>query len=288
MSADSLCSSCGRELPAGFPGATLSCACGHRVSIPTPVSVRPPVSHGPYRGGGGIAPNDEADIVCPYCSNRCPALARVCPHCDVRLENVRCARCYSLQSPGAFDCQRCGQRLELEPLLDATDAPCPRCHAPLEAAATAEDGRLHECPRCGGVFVPKEVLAELLTRAELSGPFPEPAKRPVPALEEVRYLTCPQCHASMNRMNFGRVSGVIVDVCKPHGTWFDGGELTRVIAFAAGGGLVKTRAREAEDQKLQEKERARLHLELTTLHDRRRVEERVDEWSALLRTFFFW
>jgi len=37
----------------------------------------------------------------------------------------------------------------------------------------------------------------------------------------------------MNRINFGRTSGVIVDVCKKHGTWFDGGELTQVIAFAA-------------------------------------------------------
>ena len=52
----------------------------------------------------------------------------------------------------------------------------------------------------------------------------------------------------MNRVNFGKVSGVIVDVCKLHGTWFDAGELTRVVAFAAGGGLERTRAREKLEQ----------------------------------------
>lgn len=277
------CSSCGRELPEAFPGATLSCACGQRTSLPSPVSSRPTAS-GPYRGSS-VAPNEESELTCPYCSNRCPSLARVCPHCDVRLENVRCGRCYSLQQPGAFNCQRCGQALELEPMLDATDAPCPRCMKPLEASAL--DG-MHECPHCGGHFVPKDTLAELLTRAEVSGPFAEPPKRKIPPLEEVRYVSCPLCHASMNRLNFGRVSGVIVDVCKLHGTWFDGGELTRVIAFAAGGGLAKTRAREAEDKKVAVKEREKLHMELSMLQGRREAEERVVEWRALLRDLFFW
>ena len=281
------CSSCGRELPAAFPGATVSCVCGHRASLPSP-NVTPRERAGPYRGGQAAPRADDADVVCPYCSNRCPALARVCPHCDVRLENVRCGRCYSLQEPGAFDCQRCGQPLELEPMLDATDAPCPRCKLPLEAAATGDDGRLHECPRCGGVFVPKDVLAELLVRAELSGPFSDPPKQKFPSLDEVRYVSCPLCHSSMNRLNFGRVSGIIVDVCKPHGTWFDGGELTRVMAFAAGGGLAKTRAREAEDLKQQAKERDKQQQDLAIARGRLEAEETLRDWRHLLRELFFW
>jgi hypothetical protein len=51
----------------------------------------------------------------------------------------------------------------------------------------------------------------------------------------------------MNRKNFGSVSGVIVDVCKQHGTWFDLGELPRVLAFVAGGGMDRTRARVAAE-----------------------------------------
>lgn len=36
----------------------------------------------------------------------------------------------------------------------------------------------------------------------------------------------------MNRKNFGKQSGVLVDVCTMHGVWFDRGELDVVAAFA--------------------------------------------------------
>lgn len=41
----------------------------------------------------------------------------------------------------------------------------------------------------------------------------------------------------MTRMTFGRRSGVEVDVCSGHGTWFDGQELAAILAFAREGGL---------------------------------------------------
>ena len=44
------------------------------------------------------------------------------------------------------------------------------------------------------------------------------------------------------RKNFGRRSGVIVDWCGRHGTWFDPDELERVAAFVAAGGLVEPAA----------------------------------------------
>ena len=44
----------------------------------------------------------------------------------------------------------------------------------------------------------------------------------------------------MNRRNFGRTSGVIVDCCGAHGTWFDADELERVGKFVAAGGLAST------------------------------------------------
>jgi Zn-finger nucleic acid-binding protein len=55
----------------------------------------------------------------------------------------------------------------------------------------------------------------------------------------------------MNRSVFGRVSGVIVDVCKNHGVWFDGGELSEVLLFLESGGLGKMRERELDDLKEQ-------------------------------------
>ena len=46
----------------------------------------------------------------------------------------------------------------------------------------------------------------------------------------------------MNRVNFARCSGVIVDICKQHGTWFDRDELSRIVEFIHGGGLNASRA----------------------------------------------
>jgi Zn-finger nucleic acid-binding protein len=51
----------------------------------------------------------------------------------------------------------------------------------------------------------------------------------------------------MNRINFARCSGVIVDVCKGHGTWFDRDELSRIVEFIRGGGLEASRVREKEE-----------------------------------------
>jgi hypothetical protein len=41
----------------------------------------------------------------------------------------------------------------------------------------------------------------------------------------------------MQRRNFGRRSGVIVDWCGSHGTWLDANEMEDVAAFVLGGGL---------------------------------------------------
>jgi hypothetical protein len=46
----------------------------------------------------------------------------------------------------------------------------------------------------------------------------------------------------MNRKNFGGTSGIIVDVCAKHGTFFDTGELPRVLAFVRRGGLTRAQA----------------------------------------------
>lgn len=57
---------------------------------------------------------------------------------------------------------------------------------------------------------------------------------------QVRYLRCPSCSELMNRQNFGKISGVLVDVCREHGIWFDAGEINAVIAFVEEGGMVKS------------------------------------------------
>ncbi|MBX3202914.1 MAG: zf-TFIIB domain-containing protein [Labilithrix sp.] len=252
-----------------------------------------PAPGGPYRASCAVAAA-PLDVTCPYCGNTCSATLRVCPSCDVRFESVRCASCYTLQPPGTFSCGRCRRPLELEAALDVTDAPCPRCTSPLEAAGGAGewvDARLHECPRCGGMFVPRDALADILCRAEQGGPLAALPERGIGALEQVRYIPCPLCRSSMNRMNFGKVSGVIVDVCRAHGTWFDGGELTRVVAFAASGGLGRTREREERERKEREEHARSAFIpppQALPLQRLRRDTERLEQWRSFLGALFSW
>jgi Zn-finger nucleic acid-binding protein len=41
----------------------------------------------------------------------------------------------------------------------------------------------------------------------------------------------------MNRLNFGKTSGILVDACKAHGTWFDRGELDDIVAAVEHGAV---------------------------------------------------
>jgi Zn-finger nucleic acid-binding protein len=60
----------------------------------------------------------------------------------------------------------------------------------------------------------------------------------------VTYAPCPQCGQLMNRLNFARCSGVIVDICKQHGTWFDRDELRQIVEFLRAGGMDVARQKE--------------------------------------------
>ncbi|MDH3744461.1 MAG: zf-TFIIB domain-containing protein [Acidobacteriota bacterium] len=71
------------------------------------------------------------------------------------------------------------------------------------------------------------------------------------------YRPCPVCGKLMNRQNYGRRSGVILDSCSEHGLWFDHGELETILRWVRDGGLA--RADELEHEKRREEVRARNH-----------------------------
>jgi len=80
----------------------------------------------------------------------------------------------------------------------------------------------------------------------LGAALPQPARQsPTKAeAERIRYVPCPQCGQLMNRINFARCSGVVVDICKGHGTWFDRDELSAIVQFIRGGGLEVSRQKD--------------------------------------------
>ena len=126
---------------------------------------------------------------------------------------------------------------------------CPRCKIPLGLILLGAT-QLDECSGCKGVWTDLETLNSIRTNSlklaevdALAAPKNKPTQY-VPEMNPVRYLPCPVCATLMNRLNFGKISGVIVDVCREHGTWFDPGELQHVVEFIRTGGMDESRRRE--------------------------------------------
>jgi Zn-finger nucleic acid-binding protein len=109
----------------------------------------------------------------------------------------------------------------------------------LEPGYRAVEWYVQACERCGGAWVDRSTLAELVRSAsqiaESRGSSESIPRRIVE--DPVVYRGCPGCGQMMHRRNFGRISGVVVDECRSCGTWFDAGELEAVLDFVRAGGL---------------------------------------------------
>ncbi len=193
---------------------------------------------GPYRTTQG------AHARCTTCLADLSPEARVCAQCGAERPSVRCASCMSLNTIGSDKCASCGKELGLEAELTPTQLLCPRGCGPLSASMPG----VAECERCGGLFVEAGPLAQMVAdhRPAKDAPRHTPSiRRPELVPEaEVHYLPCPSCNVRMNRTVFGKSSGVVVDVCKLHGTWFDARELTASLAFVEAGGIELVERRE--------------------------------------------
>lgn len=179
-------------------------------------------------------------------------LSRHCNYCGSPIATLRCGQCFSMNVAEALHCSGCGAELGLLHVQQSTasDRICPRCNGRSLDAFQSGDGILHDCGCCGGQFVPHPMLALLVKRHQANPLFNEQRlHRQNPLSDKLIYLPCPDCRELMLRRNFGRVSGIIVDVCAKHGTWFDVGELSRILAFVSKGGMTVGQATLEEDQR---------------------------------------
>lgn len=170
---------------------------------------------------------------------------RQCTYCSVELASVRCWRCFDLSFAGNPRCAGCGATLGLEGDLGETESTCPDCKETLHLIEVGEH-RVQECNRCGGLLVDHETLQHLTHARETEAgvSMPGQVKRRTLDGGSVRYRGCPTCASIMTPRNFGGRSGILVDVCKAHGVWFDEDELTHVLDFVASGGLRDQRKNE--------------------------------------------
>jgi Zn-finger nucleic acid-binding protein len=168
---------------------------------------------------------------------------------------MACPKCFGAVFVGMKHCPHCGAKAERHVDESAT-LTCPGCKGAMQRV-TVGHTPLFECTGCASTWLDASTFTKLcLDREEhgaiaaMVGPGVEAKK---PAAGPVRYLPCPTCQRFMNRQNFAKRSGVIIDVCKNHGTWFEAHELQACMAFIDSGGLEKMRAAEAEKRREQDR-----------------------------------
>lgn len=198
---------------------------------------------------------------CPNCGGAVMSVRTKCEFCGSRLKTVGCSKCLGLMFLGSKFCGRCGAPAYAAELLDDAEAgDCPRCKIKLHHLKI-DEVHIRECERCGGFWSSVNTFESLCATREhqasvlgFAGSYAHADTDP----PTVSYVPCPDCKQLMNRSNFARSSGVIIDRCKQHGIWFDAGELPKIIDFIDNGGM--DRAREKEKIAIQD-ERSRLRDE---------------------------
>lgn len=209
---------------------------------------------------------DASSLHCPNCGAAAEPQATRCVYCKARLATISCPQCFALMFAGTRFCPACGTpaaRVEQEP----ADGRCPGCRKTLHRVSLGAAALL-ECGTCDGVWVDaadfERICADNESRAAVLHKWTTPP--PKAPERQVRYRPCVRCGKLMNRVNFGRQSGVVVDVCRGHGTFLDPGELHAIVSFVESGGLDRMRAREIqelkeEQRRLQEVQRMQaIHL----------------------------
>jgi Zn-finger nucleic acid-binding protein len=196
---------------------------------------------------------DAQTLNCPMCGAAASSDASKCEHCGARLATVACPSCFGLMFSGQKYCPHCGA-LAVQVAAESASLPCPKCKVAMNRVQLGKTS-MTECPQCEGLWVDvasfKEICAD---REEQSVVLGAAALQPLPPINpddmlNFHYVKCPQCAGIMNRVNFARCSGVIIDVCGQHGSWFDRDELRRIIEFIRNGGMSIAREREIESLK---------------------------------------
>lgn len=147
---------------------------------------------------------------------------------------------------GSKHCQRCGAAAAVPDVKEAKGRQCPRCRSEM-VSVTIGSATVLECERCLGLWLDVPSFEKICADHEQQSAVLGVASHATEAAHEtskIHYVPCPECSQLMNRINFARCSGVIVDFCKQHGTWFDRDELSRIVEFINGGGLNASRAKE--------------------------------------------
>lgn len=173
--------------------------------------------------------------------------------------NTICAHCAARISDAARFCHHCGQPVDAVAADQGeSESTCPACgrgHRLRSRSFEAEGLAVLECGACAGLWLSNAALDVLVERAKArsveGGTAPRPSGLPASPGRGPLYRPCVVCGKMMNRQNYGRRSGVIVDRCAQHGSWFDDQELAHVLKWVRSGGLEQTRILDQERERIE-------------------------------------
>jgi len=180
---------------------------------------------------------------------------------------ARCSCCNAPLPDGSQMCEYCRSRTDIDlkgihfytTHESETARICPRCNVKLKTIDLKLNGTflIERCEDCLGLFFDPNEL-EALLEASVTNIFKIDRNgldsinlRRQAEQQPISYLKCPICAQLMHRVNFGTRSGVIVDRCKDHGVWLDGGELRHLMEWMKMGGKLLDQERQ-EQARLEE------------------------------------
>ncbi len=209
---------------------------------------------------------------CPNCGAAVASDHTQCEFCKSRLKTVACPSCFGLMFMGSKFCGHCGAiaaPINVD-IYDESGGDCPRCRRGMERLQIGETS-VRGCTRCDGLWMDAATFETICAdRERQSAVLGFLDRRTVHAqrITKVNYVPCPDCGELMNRNNFAKASGVIVDICKQHGLWFDADELPAIVSFIQKGGMELARQRELTEIK-DERSRLREDQRKQADHERR-------------------
>ncbi len=198
---------------------------------------------------------------CPNCGAAAKPDSVACVYCGSSIATRICPACFGSVAVTMQHCPLCGAAVTDSQIME-TETPlrCPLCETELSQVKIGNH-TLHECMQCGGLWLDKESFRNICRREEeqtaiLHFRFEhKPENSKVGEKRKRAYIPCPACGELMNHKSFSRGSGIVLDWCRDHGSWFDRHELQQIIAYIRNGGLNKSRERE---RMYLEEEKARL------------------------------
>jgi len=184
---------------------------------------------------------------CPNCGAAVESDRTQCEFCKSRLKTVGCPSCLGLMFLGSKFCGHCGAAsAEAQLIEDGDPGECPRCKINLQSLKVGM-AKMRECERCGGFWTSVETFEHLCEDKEQQSAvlsYVGDQNHDLGGTAPINYVPCPDCKQLMNRSNFARISGVIIDLCRHHGVWFDANELPKIISFIDEGGIKRSREKE--------------------------------------------